>query len=149
MEVVAHGRSLRSDASIGRLVGDHYLRVQLLYACGCLRLRRLRRALYSRIPPGALPSSLHVRCQCLGPAHDHARSCACCCAGRGATMQLPVAKTAMRTRRESRPPDLHLFLRPFTFISRVTRHNKHTHDDTYREDIRRFQWRSPWLQWRF
>ena len=37
---------------------------------------------------------------------------------------------------------------PFTFISRLTRHNKHTHEDTYREDIQRFQWRSPWLQWR-
>ena len=51
-----------------------------------------------RVPPGALPSSLHARCPCLGPMHDHARSCACGCAGRGATMQLPAAKTAMRTR---------------------------------------------------
>ena len=106
------------------------------------------RALCSRVPPGALPSSLHARCQCLGPAHDHARSCASGCAGRGATMQLPAAKTAMRTRRESTPPGPLLFLRPFTFISRLTRHNKHTHEDTYREDIQRFQWRSPWLQWR-
>ena len=154
--MVAHGRSLRSDATVGRLVGDHFLRVQLLYACGCLRLRRPRRALLasaaralcSRVPPGALPSSLHARCQCLGPAHDHARSCACGCAGRGATMQLPAAKTAMRTRRESTPPGPLLFLRPFTFISHLTRHNKHTHEDTYREDIQRFQWRSPWLQWR-
>jgi hypothetical protein len=32
-EVVAHGRSLRSDATVGQLVGDHFLRVQLLYAC--------------------------------------------------------------------------------------------------------------------
>ena len=99
-------------------------------------------ALCSRIPLGALPSSLHARCQCLGPAHDHARSCASDCAGRGATMQLPAAKTAMRTRRESTPPGPLLFLRPFTFISRLTRHNKHTHKDTYRENIQRFQWRS-------
>ena len=62
MEVVLHGRSLRSDATIGRLVGDHFLRVQLLYACGCLRFRRPRRALLSRpsgcsalVPPRALP----------------------------------------------------------------------------------------------
>ena len=41
------------------------------------------RALYSRVPPGALPSSLHARCQCLGPAYDHKCSCACDCAGRG------------------------------------------------------------------
>ena len=106
------------------------------------------RALCSHVPLGALPSSLHTRCQCLVPAHDHARSCACGCAGRGATMQLPAAKTAMRTPQESTPPGLLLFLRPFTFISRLTRHNKHTHEDTYREDIQRFQWRSPWLQWR-
>src|SRR4051812_28977742 len=36
--------------------------------------------LCSRIPPGALPSSLHACCQCLGPAHDHARSSAWGCA---------------------------------------------------------------------
>ena len=78
------------------------------------------RALCSRVPPGALPSSLHARCQCLGPAHNHAHSCACRCAGRGSTMQLPDAKTGMRTHRESRPPGPHLFLRPFTFISRFT-----------------------------
>ena len=105
-------------------------------------------ALCSCVPPGDLPSSLHARCQCLGPAHDHACSCACGCTGRGAMMELPVAKTAMRTRRESTPPGPLLFLRPFTFISRLTCHNKHTHADTYREDIQRFQWRSPWLQWR-
>ena len=52
--------------------------------------------LYSRVPPGALPSSLHTRCLCLGSAHDHACLCACGCAGCGATMQLPAAKTAMR-----------------------------------------------------
>ena len=99
-------------------------------------------ALCSCVPPGALPLSPHARCECLVPAHDHARSCACCCAGRGATMKLPAAKTAMRMRREYRLPGPHLFLRPFSFISHVTRHNKHTHDDTYREDIQRFQWRS-------
>lgn len=33
------------------------------------------RSLYSRVPPGALPSPLHARCQCLGPTHDHAHSC--------------------------------------------------------------------------
>ena len=104
------------------------------------------RVLCSRIPPGALPSSLHARCQCLGPAHDHARSCASSCAGRGATMQLPAAKTTMRTCRQSRPPGPHLFPWPFTLISCATRHNNHTHDNTYREDIPRFQWRSPWLQ---
>ena len=94
----------------------------------------------ARVPSGALPSSLHAHCQCLGPAHDHARSCACVCVGRGAAMQLPAAKTAMYTRRESRPLGPHLFLRPFTSISRVTRHDKHTHDDTYGVDIQRFQW---------
>ena len=97
------------------------------------------RALCSRVPPGSLPSSLHACCRCFGSAHDHALLCASGCAGRGATMQLPAAKTAMRTRRESRPPGPHLFLQPFTFISRLTRHNKHTHEDTYREDIQRFQ----------
>ena len=91
------------------------------------------RALCSRVPLGDLPSSLHAHCQCFGSAHDHARSCACGCTGRGATMQLPTAKTVMRTRRESRPRCPHLFLRPFTYISRVTGHNKHTHDNTYRE----------------
>ena len=146
--MVPHGRSLCSEGTVGQLVGDHLLRVQLLHACGCLRFRRPRCALCSRVPQGALPSSLHARYQCLGPAHDHACSCACGCAGRDATMQLPTAKTAMRTRRESRPPGPHFFLRPFTFISHLTCHNKHTHEDTYGEDIQRFQWRSPWLQWR-
>ena len=41
----------------------------------------------SRIPPGALPSSLHACCQCLGLAHDHAHSCPCGCTRRDATMQ--------------------------------------------------------------
>ena len=90
------------------------------------------RALYSRVPSSALPSSLHMRCQCLGLAHDHARLCACGCAGHDATMQLPAAKTAMRTCREPPQPGPLLFLRPFTFISRLTRHNKHTHKETYR-----------------
>ena len=76
--------------------------------------RVLPRALCSRVPLGALPSSLHVRCQCLGPAHDHACSCASGCAGRGAMMQLPAAKTAMRMRRESTPPGSLLFLRLIT-----------------------------------
>ncbi len=106
------------------------------------------RALCSRVPPGALPSSLHTRCQCFGPVHEHARSCASGCAGRDAMMQLPTAKTAMQTCRESTPPGPLLFLGPFTFISCLTRHNKHTHEDTYRENIQRFQWHSPWLQWR-
>ena len=105
-------------------------------------------ALCYRVHPGALPSSLHARCQCLGLAHDHTHLCACGCAGRGVMMQLPAAKTAMQTRLESMPPGPLLFLRPFTFISHLTRHNKHTHEDTYREDIERFQWRSPWHQWR-
>ena len=61
-EVVAHGRSLRSDATVGRLVGDHFLRVQLLYACGCLWFRRPRRALLvSRRARSAL-ASLRVLC---------------------------------------------------------------------------------------
>ena len=111
-------------------------------------LMSCRRTLCFRVPLGALSSSLHVPCQCFGLTHDHACSCASGCTGRSATMQLPAAKTAMRTRRESRRPWPHLFLRPFTFISCFTRHNKHTHDDTNREDIQRFQWRSLWLQWR-
>ena len=63
----------------------------------------LSRALFSRVPPGALPSFLHACSQCLGPAH-HARSCACGCTGRDATMQLPGVKTTMRTRRKSGRP---------------------------------------------
>ena len=143
MEVVAHGCSLRSDATVGRLVGNHFLRVQLLYACGCLRFRRPWRALLtSRCARSALAS---LRVLCPRPSTRAASvwgRCTITHVRLHATMQLPAAKTAMRTRRESRPPDPHLFLRPFTFISRVTRHNKHTHDDTYKEDIQRFQWRS-------
>ena len=62
MELIPHDRSLCSDATVGWLVGDHFLRVQLLHACGCLRFRRPRRALLSRpsgcsalVPPRALP----------------------------------------------------------------------------------------------
>ena len=70
-EVVPHGRSLRSDATVGRLVGDHFLHaystalcvwllaVQAVAACSA---RILPRALCSCVPPGALPSSLHARC---------------------------------------------------------------------------------------
>ena len=155
MEVVAHGRSLRGDATASQLVDDHSLRVQLLYACGCLRLMRPRHALLasrhacsalaslrvlSLVPPRAVPV--------FGPVHDHTRSSACGCDGRGTTTQLPAAKTAMRTHRESTSLVPLLFLRPFTLISHLTRHNKHTHEDTYREDIQRFQWRFLWLQWR-
>ena len=88
------------------------------------------RTLCSRVPPGALLLSLDARCQCLGPAHDHARSCASSCAGCDATMQLPTAKTTMQTHTESRPPGPHLFPRPFTLICRAPRHNNHTHDET-------------------
>ena len=88
-EVVPHGRSLRSDATVGRLVGDHFLRVQLLYACGCLRFRRPRRALLSRnsgcsalVPPCALPvfgagarSHTFVCIRLCRAQHDNAVTC--------------------------------------------------------------------------
>ena len=90
------------------------LAVQAAVACSA---RVPPRTLCSHVPPGALPSSLHARCQCLGPAHDHASSCACGCAGHGATMQLPIAKTAMRTRKESRPPFI-----PAAIYLHISRH---------------------------
>ena len=162
MEVVAQGRSLRTNATFGRLVGDHFLRVQLLYACGCLRFRRPRHTLLvSRRTRSAL-ASLRVLCprpstratsvwgrRTITNVRVHA------IAPGGATMQLPAAKTSMRTRRESRPPGPHLFLRPFTFISRLTRHNKHTHEDNTERTSsgsngapRGSNGAPPWLQWR-
>ena len=150
MEVVAHGRSLRSDATVGRLVGDHFLHVQLLYACGCLRFRQPRRALlasrraryalsrpsgcFALVPPRALPVF-----------------------GAGARSRTFVCMRLRRARRDDAvtccknchadAPRIHapgplLFTRPFTIISHLTRHNKHTYEDTYREDIQRFQWHS-------
>ena len=62
MELVPHGRSLRSDATVGRLVGDHFLRVQLLYACGCLRFRRPRRTLLASRRACSALASLRVLC---------------------------------------------------------------------------------------
>ena len=105
------------------------------------------RALCSRVPSGALPSSLHARCSVWGRRMITHICVQAVAPGATRRCSYPLQKNAMRTRGESRLPGPHLFLRPFTFISRVTRHNKHTHDDTYREDIQRFQWQSPWLQW--
>ena len=62
MEVVPHGRSLCSEATVGRLVGDHFLRVQLLYAWGCLRFRRPRRALLASRRARSALASLRVLC---------------------------------------------------------------------------------------
>ena len=59
-EVVPHGCSLRSDATVGRLVGDQFMRVQLLYACGCLRFRRPRRALLASRRARSALTSLRV-----------------------------------------------------------------------------------------
>ena len=60
--MVAHGRSLRRGATVGRLVGDHFLRVQLLYVCGCLRFRRPRRALLASRRARSALASLRVLC---------------------------------------------------------------------------------------
>ena len=60
--MVPHGRSLCSDATVGRLVGDHFLRVQLLYACGCLRFRWPRRALLASRRACSALASLRVLC---------------------------------------------------------------------------------------
>ena len=60
--MVAHDRSLRSDATVGRLVGDHLVRVQLLHACGCLRFRRPRRALLASRRARSALASLRVLC---------------------------------------------------------------------------------------
>ena len=60
--MVAHGRSPRSDATVGRLVGDHFLCVQLLYACGCLRFRRPRRAMLTSHRACSALASLRVLC---------------------------------------------------------------------------------------
>ena len=60
--MVAHGRSLRSDTTVGRLVGNHFLCVQLLYACGCLRFRRPRRALLASRRARSALASLRVLC---------------------------------------------------------------------------------------
>jgi len=61
-EVLAHGRSLRSDATVGRLVGDHFLPVQLVYAYGCLRFRWPWRALLSSRRACYTLTSLRVLC---------------------------------------------------------------------------------------
>ena len=60
--MVPHNRSLRSDATVGRLVGDHLLRVQLLHVCGCLRFRRPPRALLVSRRARSAVVSLRVLC---------------------------------------------------------------------------------------
>ena len=60
--MVPHDRPLRSEATVGQLVGDHLLRVQLLHACGCLRFRRPRRALLTSRRARSALASLRVLC---------------------------------------------------------------------------------------
>ena len=149
-------RSLCSDSTVGWLVGDHFLCVQLLYVCGCLRLRRTRHALLATHRARSALSGPPV-CSALVPPRAlpvfgaGARSCMFVCMRlRRARRDNAVTgcKNCHADAQKIQATQPHLFLRPFTFISRVTRHNKHTHDDTYREDIQRFQRRSLWLQWR-
>ena len=143
MEVVAHGCSLRSDATVGRLVGDHFLCVQLLFACGCMQFRRPRRALLaSRRARSALAS---LRVLCPRPSMRTASFWGWCtithvrvhAVAPGAARQCSYPLQKLPCGRAENPghPAPIYSCGHLPYISRVARHNKHTNDDTYREDI--------------